>query len=93
MSKPHKFGHRPPEISSQVLGLGWISGVRRLEFSLAKTSYWHRHAETTLLGCLKGEVAYEFHGIRPVTLSAGSFLVIPAHVEHRHLGGGGARDL
>ena len=86
MSKPHKFGHRPPEISSRTLGLGWISGVRRLEFSSAKTSYWHRHAETTLLGCLKGEVSYEFHDIRPVTLSAGSFLVIPAQVEHRHLG-------
>jgi len=82
----HKFGHRPPEISERTIGLGWISGVRRLEFSSAKASYWHRHAETTLLGCLKGEVTYEFHGISPITLSAGSLLVIPAQVEHRHLG-------
>ena len=85
MGKSHKFGHRPPEISSQVLGMGWISGVRRLEFASAKSSYWHRHEETTLLGCLKGEVTYEFHGIAPITLMSGSFLVIPAHVEHRHL--------
>lgn len=82
----HKFGHRPPEISRQTLGMGWISGVRRLEFASARTSYWHRHDETTLLGCLQGEVTYEFHGIDPVTLSSGSFLVIPAQVEHRHLG-------
>lgn len=86
MGKTHKFGHRPPEITRQTLDMAWISGVRRLEFASARTSYWHRHAETTLLGCLKGEVTYEFHGIDPVTLSAGSFLVIPAQVEHRHLG-------
>jgi len=86
MNATHKFGHRPPEIKGSALALGWISGVRRLEFSKAKASYWHRHEETTLLGCLKGEVTYEFHGIRPITLSSGSFLVIPAHVEHRHLG-------
>lgn len=86
MSGSHKFGHRPPEIPRQVLGMGWISGVRRLEFSSAKASYWHRHEETALLGCLKGEMTYEFHGIPPITLSAGSFLVIPAQVEHRHLG-------
>lgn len=85
MQRPHKFGHRPPEISRQALGLGWISGIRHLEFSAARTSYWHRHEETTLLGCLKGEVTYEFHGLPPVTLSAGSSLVIPAQVEHRHL--------
>jgi len=86
MSKKHMFGHRPPEISRKLLDMSWISGVRRIVFSSAKTSYWHRHDETTLLGCLKGELSYEFHGIPPVTLSAGSFLVIPAHVEHRHLG-------
>lgn len=86
MSESHKFGHRPPEIPRQVLGMGWISGVRRLERHSAKTSYWHRHEETTLLGCLKGEMTYEFHDIDPITLSAGSFLVIPAQVEHRHLG-------
>lgn len=85
MSGSHKFGHRPPEIPRQVLGMGWISGVRRLEFTSAKASYWHRHEETALLGCLKGEMTYEFHGIPPITLSAGSFLVIPAQVEHRHL--------
>lgn len=85
MSGVHKFGHRPPDISQQVLGMGWISGVRRIEFSSARASYWHRHNETALLGCLKGEMTYEFHGIPPITLSAGSFLVIPAQVEHRHL--------
>lgn len=60
--------------------------MRRLDFPSAKTSRWHRHDETTLLGCLKGEVCYEFHGIPPVTLTAGEFLVIPAKIEHRHLG-------
>jgi len=86
MAASHKFGQRPPEISRKALALGWISGVRRIEFTSAKTSFWHRHAETTLLFCLKGEVVYEFHGLPNITLSAGSFLVIPAHVEHRHFG-------
>lgn len=86
MNNARKYGHRLPDITRKALGLGWISGVKRIEFSSAKTSYWHRHAETTMLGCLKGEVSYEFHGIPPITLSAGSFLVIPAHAEHRHLG-------
>lgn len=86
MAKTYKFGHRPPDISERTLGMGWITGVKRIEFSSARASYWHRHSETTLLGCLKGEMTYEFHGINPITLSAGSFLVIPAQVEHRHLG-------
>lgn len=86
MAIHYKFGHRPPDISGQTLSMGCVTGVKRIEFSAARASFWHRHKETTLMGCLKGEMTYEFHGINPITLSAGSFLVIPAQVEHRHLG-------
>ena len=35
--------------------------------------------------CLRGEYTYELHDIPAITLSAGHFIVIPAHVEHRHI--------
>lgn len=85
MKRVYAYGQRPPDIDAKLLGLGWIVGVRCHKRTSATTSFWHRHAETALLCSIKGEVSYEFHGLKPIRLSAGSFLVIPAHVEHRHL--------
>jgi len=82
--KKQTYGHRTPEIGAKDFASGWILGVRHLSSKSAKGSFWHRHNETSIICCLRGEYAYEFHGIPIVTLTAGSFLVIPAHVEHRH---------
>ena len=81
----HTYGHRPPEIGPSVLGSGWISGIRHLASRSAKGSFWHRHAETSVICCLRGEYVYELHGLSPITLTTGSYLVVPAQVEHRHL--------
>ena len=83
--KNHVYGHRTPEIGASDFASGWILGVRHLSSKSARSSFWHRHDETTVMCCLRGECAYEFHGIPPVSLVAGSFLVIPANVEHRHV--------
>lgn len=82
--KKQTYGHRTPDIGPRDFASGWILGVRHLSSKSAKGSFWHRHDETSVICCLRGEYVYEFHGIPPVTLSAGSFLVIPAQVEHRH---------
>ena len=81
----HAYGHRPPEIGAQDLGSGWVRGIRHLASRSAKGSFWHRHDETSVICCLRGEYIYELHGLPAITLSAGAFLVIPAQVEHRHL--------
>ena len=83
--RKHTYGHRPPEIGNTALASGWILGIRHLASKSAKNSFWHRHEETSIICCLRGEYTYEFHGLASITLTAGSFLVIPAHVEHRHL--------
>ena len=81
----HLYGHRTPEIGKGDFASGWIRGVRHLASKSARGSFWHRHDETSVVCCLRGEFTYELHGIPSVTLSSGHFLVIPAQVEHRHL--------
>ena len=79
------YGQRTPEIGAADFASGWICGVRHLASRSARGSFWHRHAETTVVCCLRGEYTYELHDLPAITLSAGYFLVIPAQVEHRHI--------
>ena len=81
----HRYGHRTPEIGEGDFASGWIRGVRHLASKSAHGSFWHRHDETAIVCCLRGEFSYELHGLPPITLSSGNFLVIPAQVEHRHI--------
>ena len=81
----HEYGHRPPDIGANAHGMGWVRGIRHLASRSAKCSFWHRHGETSIICCLRGEYVYELHGLPAITLTAGSFLVVPAQVEHRHL--------
>ena len=70
-------------IGSRQLGLGWLEGISVLETKHAVSTDWHTHETTEMLFSIKGETHYEFRHHPPVTLSAGSYLVIPANVEHR----------
>lgn len=70
-------------VGSRQLGLGWLAGISVLETKRAVTTDWHTHETTELLFCIKGETRYEFRQHPSVTLCAGSYLVIPAGVEHR----------
>ena len=77
------FQHLSNFIPQRTLGLGWLAGVSVMETDRAVTTDWHRHETTELLLCLRGETRYEFRRRPSVTLCAGSFLVVPAGVEHR----------
>ena len=55
----HAYGHRPPDIGATDFGGGWIRGVRHLASRSAKGSFWHRHEETAVVCCLRGEYTYE----------------------------------
>lgn len=70
-------------VGPRQLGLGWLAGISVLETKHAVTTDWHTHETTELLFCVKGETHYEFRLHPPVTLCAGSYLVIPAGIEHR----------
>lgn len=82
--KGFNYGHRPPEVPDRALDMCWISGIRHLRSRAARQSHWHTHREMTLLCCLSGEFIYEFGGRDQIILSAGSFMVIPAGMKHRH---------
>lgn len=82
--KKYPYGHRPPNIGPTAFGLGWLTGVRHIVSRSAKVSQWHQHAEHSVIFCLRGEFAYEFENLPPTTLIAGSFLVIPRNLRHRH---------
>ena len=82
--KRNEYGHRVPDIPDTAICLAWISGVRRLQCSAARRSFWHSHREMTVLFCLSGEFTYEFPDNRRVLLSSGSFIAIPPGIQHRH---------
>ena len=81
----YAYGQQPADLRDGELGLGWLAGVRHLKSLSATGSFWHAHAEIQLLSCIRGEFSYEFRDHPPVVLTAGHFIVIPAHMEHRHL--------
>lgn len=72
-------------VGSRQLGLGWLAGISVLETKHVVTTDWHTHETTEMLFGIKGETRYEFRQHAPVTLCAGSYLVIPAGIEHRVL--------
>jgi len=79
----NSFNHLSAFATSKQLGLGWLAGVSLMETGKAVTTDWHRHSTTETLFCLRGETRYEFRGKPNVSLCAGSYLVVPANVEHR----------
>lgn len=80
----YAYGQQLSDLRDSDLGLGWLAGVRHLKSLSATGSFWHAHAEIQLLCCIRGEFGYEFRDRPPVVLTAGHFIVIPAHMEHRH---------
>lgn len=77
------FRHLSAFIGSRPIGLGWLAGISVMETDRAVTTDWHSHATAEMLFCLRGETHYEFRDRPALTLCAGAFLVIPAHIEHR----------
>lgn len=80
----YAYGQQPSDLDDRALGLGWLKGVRHLMMSSAGESFWHSHREIQLLYCFRGEFGYEFADGNGETLTAGHYIVIPAHLRHRH---------
>jgi len=81
----YAYGQQPSDLGEKELSLGWLVGVRHLRMTSAGESFWHSHREMQLLYCIKGEFGYEFEDGSAETLTAGHYIVIPAHLRHRHM--------
>jgi len=75
------------EISSDQLGLGWISGITRWDTTKAVHTKPHRHRFMEMIFCLRGELPYSVTGHGSITVSEGSGVIIPGNTTH-FLGGG-----
>ena len=81
------YEHVNGQITSDQLGLRWISGITRWDTARAVHTKPHRHPHMELIFCLRGELAYKIDGVGPVTVREGSGVVIPRDTLHI-LGGG-----
>jgi len=74
-------------LDGKDIGFPALDRLSTIFIKTAQGIVWHRHDETEVLCCIKGSAVYEFRRRPSVTLTAGSFLVIPAGLEHRLAGG------
>ena len=81
------YDHINGQITSEQLGLRWISGITRWGSANAVQTKPHTHPYMEVIFCLKGELSYRIDGYGPVTVCEGSGVVIPRRTRH-FLGGG-----
>ena len=81
------YDHINGQITSEQLGLRWISGITRWGSANAVQTKPHTHPYMEVIFCLKGELSYRIDGHGPVTVCEGSGVVIPRRTRH-FLGGG-----
>ena len=81
------YEHVSGQITSDQLGLRWISGITRWNTARAVHTKPHRHPHMELIFCLRGELSYRIDGFGTVTVREGSGIVIPRDTLHI-LGGG-----
>ena len=81
------YEHVNGRITSDQLGLRWISGITRWNTAKAVHTKPHKHPHMELIFCLRGELAYQIDGCGSVTVCEGSGIVIPRQTFHV-LGGG-----
>ena len=81
------YEHVNGRITSDQLGLRWISGITRWGSAKAVHSKPHRHPYMEVIFCTRGELAYQIDGHGSVTVCEGSGIVIPRQTIHI-LGGG-----
>ena len=74
-------------LKARDVGLGWLLGVTFLKSTHALSLQPHQHAHLEIIFCLKGELTYEIAGDPPITLGAGTGIVIPERTVHVLQGG------
>lgn len=77
------FANLSAFINHRRIELGWLDSISALANDRAVRTDWHHHSTAEMLFCIRGETHYEFRDGRTVALCAGSYLVIPARIEHR----------
>ena len=81
------YEHVNGRITSDQLGLRWISGITRWDTAKAVHTKPHKHPHMELIFCLRGELSYQIAGHGSVTVCEGSGIVMPRQTIHV-LGGG-----
>ena len=81
------YEHVNGRITSDQLGLRWISGITRWNTAKAVHTKPHRHPHMEVIFCLRGELSYRIGGHEAVSVREGSGIVIPRQTTHV-LGGG-----
>jgi len=81
------YEHVNGQISSDKLGLRWISGITRWDTAKAVHTKPHKHPHMEVIFCLRGELSYRIDGHGSVVVPEGSGIVIPRYATHV-LGGG-----
>lgn len=79
--------HVNGRITSDQLGLSWISAITRWNTTKAVQTKPHKHPHMEVIFCLRGELAYWIEGCGSVSVHEGSGIVIPRATTHI-LGGG-----
>ena len=81
------YEHVKGRLTSEQLGLRWISGITRWDTAKAVHTKPHKHPHMEVIFCLRGELSYRIDGLGSVTVCEGSGIVIPRYTTHV-LGGG-----
>jgi len=84
---PNGFENLSGMLTAREIGLGWLLGVTLQHASHALSLQPHQHAHPEAIFCLKGELRYEIAGLPPVTLGAGTGIIIPERTVHVLHGG------
>ena len=74
-------------LDGKTFGFSYIDRLSTIFVKTAQRIDWHRHDESEILCCLKGSLTYEFRNRPSATLTSGCFMVVPASIEHRLVGG------
>jgi len=74
--------HVNGRITSDQLGLRWISGITRWYTAKAVRAEPHAHPYMEVIFCLRGELCYRIEGYGSVIVSEGSGIVIPRCTTH-----------
>ena len=76
------YTHVSHKVSSDEIGLGWLTGITEWMTPKATHVHPHKHSHIELIFCLKGAMTYKISGHGSVTIREGSGVVMPADTVH-----------
>ena len=76
------YTHIRHKVSSDKIGLGWLTGITEWMTPKATRAHPHKHSHIELIFCLKGTMTYKISRRGSVTIHEGSGVVMPADTIH-----------